>query len=97
LAIVLGFVRFDGCDETTGSMLEAKADLDFMFDANDKLYGWIAPEKDPAIQMKSQADAAGAAGRRVVWHAQTEKTYLGLKAIADDLPFGNLSVEFDPN
>jgi hypothetical protein len=93
----IGIVRFDGCDETTGFMLEAKANIDFMFDGSDNLYWWITPEKNPAIQMQSQADAAGAAGRRVVWHAQTEKTYLGLKAIVDGLSLRNLSVEFDPN
>ncbi len=72
-ASILGIVRFDGCDQSNGDLLEAKADLDFLFDESDKLQGWINPENDPAIQMKSQADVAGAAGRRVVWHAQTEK------------------------
>jgi hypothetical protein len=47
--------------------------------------------------MMTQAGVAAAAGRRVVWHAQTEKTYRGLKKIADGLGRGNLSVEFDPN
>ena len=96
-AILVGTVRFDGCDPATGVLLEAKADLDFMFDDNDKLHWWIKPEKDPAIQMESQARAAAAAGREVVWHAQTEKGYRGLNKIADGLPFGNLSVVFDPH
>ena len=96
-AIVLGTVRFDGCDPETGLLLEAKADIDFMFDANDELYWWINPKNNPAIQMTRQAEAALAAGRLVVWHAQTEKGYRGLKKIADRLPFGNLSVVFDPN
>jgi hypothetical protein len=47
--------------------------------------------------MERQADAAAAAGRLVVWHAQTEKGYRGLERIADDLKFGNLSVIYDPN
>ncbi len=96
-AIRLGTVRLDGCDPETGWLLEAKADIDFMFDDNDKLYWWINPKKDPAIQMESQARAAAAAGRSVVWHAQTEKGYRGLERIADDLKFGNLFVVFDPN
>jgi hypothetical protein len=33
----------------------------------------------------------------VVWHAQTEKTYRGLKAIADRLKFANLTIVYDPN
>jgi hypothetical protein len=95
--IWVGGVFFDGCDPPTGFLLEAKADLDFMFDENDELYWWINPQKNPAIQMKSQSDAAAAAGRVVIWHAQTEKTYRGLKTIADDEDFGNLFVVYDSN
>jgi hypothetical protein len=97
LAIILGIVRYDGCDETTGFLLEAKADVDFMYDENDNLYSWIKPENNPTIQMKRQSDAAAAAGRVVVWHAQTEKGYRGLKKIVDGLKFENLSVVYDPN
>ncbi len=35
--------------------------------------------------MERQAEVALAAGRIVVWHAQTEKTYRGLSKIADRL------------
>jgi len=97
LAILLRGVRFDGCDPPTGDVLDAKANMDFMFDADDKLYDWVYPENNPKFQMMTQAGVAAAAGRRVVWLAQTEKTYRGLKKIADDLKPGNLSVEFDPN
>jgi Restriction endonuclease fold toxin 5 len=97
LAINVGGVWFDGCDLRTGILLEAKGNIDFMFDENDKLYGWIDPNKNPAIQMQNQAEAAVAAGRSVEWHAQTEKGYRGLKKIADSLPFGNVSVVYDPN
>jgi hypothetical protein len=96
-AIVLGTVRFDGCDEETGFLLEAKANIDHLFDANDKLYSWVYPANNPEIQMERQAKEALAAGRNVVWHAQTEKGYRGLKKIADLLPFDNLSVVFDAN
>ena len=85
-AIYFGGVRFDGCDPPTGILLEAKANIDHLFDANDELYSWVYPENNPEIQMARQAEAALAAGRRVVWHAQTEKAYRGLKKIADDLP-----------
>jgi hypothetical protein len=96
-AILLGAVTFDGCDPETGDLLEAKADIDFMFDDDDKLYSWIDPQKNPAIQMERQAKATLAAGRLVVWHAQTEKGYRGLAKIAGSLPFGNLSIVFDPD
>jgi hypothetical protein len=97
LAILLGTVMFDGCDPETGDLLEAKADIDFMFNENDELYGWIDPQKNPEVQMRRQSDAAAAAGRLVVWHAQTQKGYRGLKNIANDLQFENLSVVVDPN
>jgi hypothetical protein len=100
LAIILGIVRFDGCDEPTGFLLEAKADIDFMFDQNDELHSWIKPENNPKNQMMAQAEAALATGRAVVWHAQTEKGYRGLKKIADDLPLPYrliLTVVYDPN
>ena len=96
-AIDVGGVIFDGCDQATGNLLDAKAKMDFLFDANDKLYDWVYPENNPKFQMMTQAGVAAAAGRMVVWHAQTEKTYRGLKNIADGLKPGNLSVEFDPN
>ena len=97
LAVLLGTVRYDGCDAPTGNMEEAKANIDFMFDENDKLRKWIKPEKNPALQMKRQADAALAAGRIVVWHAQTEKGFRGLSKIADELDEPNLFVVYDPN
>jgi hypothetical protein len=100
LAIWLGGWFFDGCDPSTGLMLEAKADIDFMFDGNDELYGWIKRENNPAIQMQRQAEAALAAGRLVVWHAQTEKGYRGLTKIRDNLRLPErlvVKVDYDPN
>lgn len=100
MAIWLGGWFFDGCDPSTGLMLEAKADIDFMFDGNDELYGWIKRENNPAIQMQRQAEAALAAGRLVIWHAQTEKGYRGLNKIRDRLLLRERSlvtVIYDPN
>jgi hypothetical protein len=101
-AIVVGGIRFDGCDELTGNLLDAKAKQDHLFDldADDALESWVYPENDPANQMAIQAEVALGAGRRIVWHAQTEKTYQGLKAIADRLPLlyrPIVTVVYDPN
>jgi hypothetical protein len=100
LAIWFGGLFFDGCDPPTGLLLEAKADIDFMFDQDDELYGWIKPKNNPAFQMLDQADAALAAGRLVVWHAQTAKGYRGLTKIRDNLRLPERSVVtviYDPN
>ena len=53
--------------------------------------------KGPRNSDGRPSEGRPAAGRVVVWHAQTEKGYGGLKKIADRLPFGNLSVVYDPN
>jgi hypothetical protein len=79
------------------TLLEAKADIDFMFDANDILNKWVYPEKDPKIQMERQADAALQAGRMVIWHAQTEKGERALRLIAEELDYENLKVVHDQN
>ena len=71
-----------------------------MFDQDDELYGWIKPKNNPAFQMLDQADAALAAGRLVVWHAQTAKGYRGLTKIRDNLRLPERSVVtviYDPN
>lgn len=72
LAIQVGGVNFDGCDPKTGNLLEAKANIGFMFDANDFLYDWVNPANNPRFQMAEQAKMARLAGRLVVWHAQTQ-------------------------
>jgi hypothetical protein len=72
----------------------------FDLDAADTLESWVYPKNDPAIQMEIQAEVALAAGRRIVWHAQTENTYQGLKTIAGGLPLlyrQIVTVVYDPN
>jgi len=96
-AIRLGETWFDGCDPRTGDMLDAKANMDFLFDSNDSLKVWVKGEKNPANQMQRQSRVVTAAGRAVVWHAQTEKTFRGLETIVNRGSFPNLSVVFDPN
>jgi hypothetical protein len=102
LAIFFGGVWFDGCDEPTGNLLDAKAKNDHIFDldADNALQSWVYPEKNPAIQMRRQLEVALAAGRKIVRHAQTVKTYQGLETIADRLPplyRPVVTVVYDPN
>jgi hypothetical protein len=97
LAIHVYGVDYDGCDPPTGDLQEAKADIDHLFDKNDNLYEWVDEKNDPQNQMRRQARAAQADGRIVIWHAQTEKGYRGLKKIADHLDELNLFVIYDPN
>jgi hypothetical protein len=96
LAIRLGGVIFDGCDPTTGDLLEAKANIDFMFDGKDDLH-WVYDANNPKHQMTDQASVGLAYGRRVVWRVQTEKGFRGLTSIAKDLGYDNLFVVYDPN
>jgi hypothetical protein len=61
----------------TGILLEAKGKIDFMFDENDKLYWWIDPKKNPAIQMEAQRRW------RSLWAARSSGTRKPRRAIAD--------------
>ena len=96
-AINVGGVRFDGCYEATGILLEAKANIDHLFDDMGKLFVWVNPKNNPKFQMQAQSDAARAAGRIVIWHAQTLKGFYGLTQIAQDMPWQNVFVVYDPN
>jgi hypothetical protein len=72
-----------------------------LFDKLGELLGFVRPEKNPKNQMVRQARAALAAGRRVIWHAQTEWGYRGLSKLAEKLAsedeYTNLFVVYDPN
>jgi len=96
-AIKVGGVKFDGCDPATGNLLEAKANIDHLFDGNDNLYWWVEPKGDPTGQMQNQSDVARAAGRSVIWHAQTETGFRGLSRIKSSNNWPNLFVVYDPN
>ena len=66
--------------------LEAKADINHLFDENDTVFHWAIKKKNKlGNQMIRQADAAEADGRIAVWHAQTAKGYRGLVTMADKL------------
>jgi hypothetical protein len=95
-AIYVGGVYFDGCDLRTGDLLEAKANIGFMFDDKDELYDWAIKTNNFKDQMRRQADTAYADGRRSFWHAQTMKGYRGLSKIAKGLERSNLFVVYDP-
>jgi hypothetical protein len=85
-AINVGGVNFDGCDPKTGILLEAKADINHLFDEKDTIFHWAIKKKNKlGNQMIRQADAAEAAGRIAVWHAQSAKGYRGLVTMAGTL------------
>lgn len=95
MAINVGGVNFDGCDKSTGDLLEAKANIDLMFDKKNVLFDWVKPENNPTFRMETQAKTARAAGRIVIWHAQTLKGFYGLSNIANNLDELNLFVVYD--
>jgi hypothetical protein len=80
LAIVVGGVRFDGCDEATGGLQDAKANIDFLFDANGNLMWFVDPNKFTK-QLDDQQIAAVDSGRLVTWYMQTQPGYLGISKI----------------
>jgi hypothetical protein len=97
LAIRIGGVFFDGCDPTTGDLLEAKARYDNLIDSSGNALKWNAVDKELLEQMQRQNTAAGSAGLSVYWHAQTERTFLALSKIrASNQYLTNIFIEYDP-
>jgi hypothetical protein len=87
LAIWFGGLFFDGCDPPTGLLLEAKADIDFMFDENDELYGWIDPKRTQQSKCKTKRErrsplAARSSGMRKPRGLSRTEEDLGPSAIA---------------
>jgi hypothetical protein len=88
---------FDGCDPKTGNTLQASADIDSLFDDNDKSRWWICPEKDPELRMIKQADAALAGGNGSAGVSKHQRGFRALTKIANNLGKGNMPVVSDPN
>jgi len=71
LAVRLNGVVFDGCDESTGTMLEAKAAYEqFMTDPHKAFIWKKILNNDFVNQAKAQEEAAN--GRLIVWHFAEE-------------------------
>ena len=96
LAVVVGGVRFDGCDEATGWLKDAKANIDFLFDANGNLMWFVDPDKFEK-QLDDQQDAAVDSGRLVTWHMQTQKGYLGISNMLASGFWPNIRAVYDPH
>jgi restriction endonuclease fold toxin 5 of polymorphic toxin system len=67
-----GFVSFDGCRESDGTMLEAKGPNYASKLRQNSPYVWPNIEADMNAQVERQSDAATASGRSIEWHFAEE-------------------------
>ena len=96
LGVELNGVMFDGCEESDGTMLEAKA---FYW----KFSLWRDPQvwRDKIVpeimeQAKRQSEAARAAGRRVEWYFAEEATADYFRQRFESAGFDNITVFYRP-
>jgi len=69
LEVTLNGVRFDGCIEADGTMLEAKGPgFEDKMDGPDDWEEWYQGAKEMMAQMRRQSDAVTAARTTVEWH-----------------------------
>jgi hypothetical protein len=95
LEVTLNDVRFDGCREEDGTMLEAKG-LGFaaMMDGPNDWRDWFTGLAGLENQMERQNDAA--AGRNVEWHFAEQPVANFFRAFAVDEGLTNIHVIYTP-
>lgn len=92
LGYVLDGVKFDGCRESDGTMLEAKGY------GYAKLMGneWFTGDKALIAQAERQERAARVTNRRVEWHFAEKLPADTYRALFDEVGYLYLTVVFDP-
>jgi hypothetical protein len=109
LAVLLNGVSFDGCDPSTGFMLEGKGNYAFFVnpDGTWKL-DYLKPDgtwkaglgensfSSIRSQMVRQSDAAALDGRMVEWHVQQKPVADVFEGWVKELGLPNIEVMYDP-
>ncbi len=95
--IKLGSVRFDGCRESDGFILEAKANY-YRFLAPDGQWKTFFRKGAERLskQLLRQSDAAALAGRQVEWHVLQKPVADKIRDMVAFLKITNIKVIFDP-
>ena len=92
LAVEFNGVRFDGCRESNGHLLEAKARYWQFLIPNSKGEFFFNPAEEWARTLERQSAAAG--DRIVEWHVQDESVANAIRTLAE--PYTNIQVIYDP-
>jgi hypothetical protein len=95
LEVLLRGVRFDGCRESDGTMLEAKGRYEQFLNDDGSWKSFFDPKSAVFDQMRTQSNTAAIEGRRVEWHVQEWRVAAALSKYAGN-KFHNLRVIFDP-
>jgi hypothetical protein len=84
LEVTLNGVRFDGCIEADGTMLEAKGPgFENKMDGPDDWQDWFTGDEQLEAQMERQSDAVEGTGRKVEWHFAEEPVADFFRAYAE--------------
>jgi Restriction endonuclease fold toxin 5 len=94
LDVNLNGVRFDGCRESDGTMLEAKSAYQQFMVGPDKWIGWFTKLRGMEEQMQSQSGAA--VGRRVEWHFAEKQVADYFRKYATRRKLSNVKVLWTP-
>jgi hypothetical protein len=100
--MILYWVDFDGCDETTGDMLEAKAAYEqFLNKDGTDWQSWFKESRKsgwPALERKELAQnwAAFLAGRHVEFHFAEERVAILVKKLFKEMNLKNTTVTYTP-
>lgn len=95
LEVKLNGVRFDGCREEDGTMLEAKSPgFTNKMDTPDEWQDWFTGERKIESQMQNQS--AAASDRTVEWHFAEEPVAEFFRGFAERNEFTNIIVLYTP-
>jgi len=97
LEVKLNDVRFDGCVEATGTMLEAKGPgFEDKMDGPSDWRDWFTGDEQIEAQMLNQQNAVAAAGRTVEWHFAEEPVADFFRKFAEERKLTNIVVFYTP-
>ena len=97
LEVTLNGVRFDGCIETDGTMLEAKGPgFANKMDGPDDWQGWFTGDEKLEDQMQRQSDAVEGSRRKVEWHFAEQPVADFFRAYVEKYKLNNIVVIYTP-
>jgi Restriction endonuclease fold toxin 5 len=97
LEVALNGVRFDGCIEADGTMLEAKGPgFENKMDGPDDWQDWFTGDEQLEAQMERQSDAVEGTGRKVEWHFAEEPVADFFRAYAEKYKLTNIVAIYTP-
>jgi hypothetical protein len=97
LEVTLNGVRFDGCIEADGTMLEAKGPgFENKMDGSSDWQEWFTGDEQLEAQMERQSDMLEETGRTVEWHFAEQPVADFFRKFAEENDLTNIRVIYTP-